>query len=192
MSDRLPVARVLFVCTANECRSPFAAAIATRAAATLPVEFDSAGLDAWRRPVPPVGLAHARELGLDVKAHVSRRVHIDGLWDYDLVLGLSRVHIRELLSVEPELRSRLFTLKQFARWIPDHPRPKASRLGPWLDREARRPGTDFLGDSADDDIADPVGQPIDDWRVMSNDLTHAIQAIIDGLFPGGATIRNGQ
>lgn len=178
-------ARVLFVCTANECRSPFAEAIATRAARGLPIRFESAGVDAWRRHVPSTGLAHARELGLDLSAHVSTRVHVDGLWDYDLVLGLARAHTRELLVALPELRPRLFTVKQFARWVVANPRrDQGVSMGTWLDRTARnRPGSEFVGSSPLDDVEDPLGKPIGDWRHMTSELIPAIDAIIAGLFP---------
>jgi protein-tyrosine phosphatase len=177
-------ARVLFVCTANECRSPFAEAIARRDAGDLPVEFDSAGLDAWRRTVPPVGLARAREMDLPLSDHVSRRIDPDEVRDYDLVLALSRSHARELLAMDPDARPRIFTLKQFARWVQEHPRPRRAALGSWLDAAADRPGTDFIGSSAADDVADPLHEPIEEWRRMTDELESAIGAILEGLYPG--------
>lgn len=178
------VDRILFVCTANECRSPFAEAIATRAARGRPVEFSSAGVDAWRRGVPATGIALARELGLDVESHISRSVLVDALGDYDLVLALSRVHARELLAMDPALRPRLFTLKQFARWISETPRPQSVVLGEWLDAvAAQRPPAEFLGRSVADDVDDPLGLPLAEWRRMSEELTTAIDAVIRGLYP---------
>lgn len=176
--------RVLFVCTANECRSPFAEALARRAADGLPIEFASAGIDSWSRPVPRVGLTHARELGLDLASHVSRSIHPDVLDDYDAILALSRSHAREVLAVAPEVASRTFTLKQFARWLERHPRPPRARLGPWLDAVAAdRSATDFIGSEPADDVDDPINQPIGRWRKMSADLIPAVELMIDGLFP---------
>lgn len=180
----MTIDRVLFVCTANECRSPFAEAIARRAASGLPVEFASAGIEATRRGVPAVGLAHAAELGLDLSTHISRPVFVDGLVDEDLVLTMTRRHARELLQADPAIAPRLFTLKQFARWIAQHPRPQDVPLGTWLDRVAadRAPG-DYMGADAADDIDDPVGQPIALWRRMSTELSGSIEQSLDGLFP---------
>lgn len=178
-------ARVLFVCTANECRSPFAEAIARKKAGDHAIEFESAGLDAWRRPTPDVGLTLARELGLGLEHHVSRTVPWDELGDYDVVLPLTRGHARELLVVDRAIAPRLFTVKQFARWLPEHPRPRRAAIGPWLDAVASgRPATMFIGSDADDDVADPVRRPMADWRVMSAQLDTAITAILDGLYPG--------
>ena len=183
MTDTARVTHVLFVCTANECRSPFAAAIAGRLADGLPIRFDSAGVDARRRPVGRAGLEHARESGFDLTGHVSVQVRPDQLAEYDLVLALSREHARELLSLEPTIRPRLFTIKQFARWIDENPRPRRAALGPWLDLvAAERPRTELLGASRDDDVADPVDRPIGDWRRMSAELTVLIDRMLRGIF----------
>lgn len=187
----MPATQVLFVCTANECRSPFAAAIATRLAAGLPIRFDSAGIDTRRRPVGRVGLEHARESGFDLTQHVSTQVRADHLADYDLVLALSREHARELLSLDPSIRPRLFTIKQFARWIEVNPRPRRAALGPWLDVVAAdRPRAELLGASSDDDVADPVDRPIGDWRRMSAELTVVIDRVLRGIFPPRAPGRH--
>jgi len=180
------LARVLFVCTANECRSPFAEALARQLAAEadLPISFESAGLDAWRRPTPDVGRLHARERGLDLDQHVSRSVPWDDLGVYDVLLPLARSHSRELVAVDPSVRPRLFTVKQFARWLADHPRPRRAAIGPWLDVVAAdRPASELIGASSADDVADPIGRPIEEWRAMSADLDPAISAILTGLFP---------
>ncbi len=176
--------RVLFVCTANECRSPFAAALAQRRALGLPVTFDSAGVEAWRRPVPETGIRHARELGLDLSAHVSTTVHPDFLDEYDLVLGLARNHVRELATLDPAIGFRLFTLKQFAAWARDHPRPSGVDVRAWL--RAQSPSASrarILSSDRGDDVEDPVNRPIEDWRAMSADLIPAIDSLVSGLFP---------
>lgn len=183
MSDAA-ITRVLFVCTANECRSPFAAAIASRAATGLPVRFDSAGLESWQRPVPAAGLAHAREIGIDLAKHVSESVRPDDLPDYDLILGLAREHTRHLLADDPVLRPRLFTVKQFARWVDGRQRPPGIGLGAWLDQTASgRPGAEFLGANTADDVEDPLRLPIARWRLMSAELTSAIDQILAAIFP---------
>lgn len=180
----LPTARVLFVCTANQCRSPFAAALATRSAGDLPIEFESAGVETWSRPVPDEGVAHGDELGLDLRAHVSRPLPVGFLDDYDVLLGLERRHVRDLLAVAPEAAPRIFTLKQFARWLRDHPRPPRAEIGPWLDAVAAdRPTTDLLGSDPADDVADPYRLPIEQWRLMTADVAPAVESVLDGLFP---------
>ena len=131
-----PAIRLLYVCTANECRSPFAAALTRRRAGTLPLVVESAGIEAWNRPVPSTGLQLARELRLDLDDHVSQSVHPDFLDDYDVVLGMDRRHLRELAAQAPEISGRLFTLMQFARWAGDHPREQGDTVARWLSAAA--------------------------------------------------------
>lgn len=176
--------RVLFVCTANECRSPFAAAIATRRSEGLPIVFESAGVETWRRGVPTVGLQHAAELGLDLKGHVSAPIHPDFLEDYDLVLGLARTHVREIAAAAPDLASRLFTVRQFAAWTGDHPRADDEDVTGWLRREASATARQrLLSSNPSDDVDDPIGRPIEEWRTMTGVLVPAIDRIVSGLFP---------
>ena len=60
--------RILFVCTANRCRSPMAAALLRRDLAALGLDVDvrSAGLLTPGHAVPTPGRVVAREHGLDV------------------------------------------------------------------------------------------------------------------------------
>lgn len=134
--------------------------------------------------MPAVGLTHARELGIDLSTHVSQSVRLDDLQDYDLILGLARQHTRQLLAADPMLRPRLFTVKQFARWVEERQRPSGLELGAWLDQTATgRPGKDFLGANAADDVEDPLRLPIARWRLMSAEVTAAIDQILAAIFP---------
>ena len=110
---------VLFVCTANRCRSPIAAAVLRQ---RLPggsgIAVDSAGLlDDEGRPVPDEGIAMMRRYGINLEAHRSRTVTIDDLRRHDLVLGMTRGHVRDLLALDPDAFSRTFTLKDFVHRI---------------------------------------------------------------------------
>jgi protein-tyrosine phosphatase len=71
------VTHVLFVCTGNICRSPFAAAAMERAlpaARRSPAEIRSAGFFGPGRPPPDAALAAALRRGIDLSAHRSRLV----------------------------------------------------------------------------------------------------------------------
>lgn len=60
---------VLFICTGNICRSPYAAAAFARAAERVPAA--SAGFVGPGRPAPPEALAVAARRGVDLSAHHS-------------------------------------------------------------------------------------------------------------------------
>jgi len=109
---------VLFVCTANRCRSPLAEAIFKRILCQMGPDWarwkvESAGT--WARPdLPPLPgtLQAAKHLGLDIENHRSR--HVDGrlLEEFDLILTMEPNHKEALQAEFPELSSRIFMLSE--------------------------------------------------------------------------------
>jgi len=71
------VQEIGFVCYGNICRSPYAAAAASRdlAAAGLAARVWSGGLIGPNRPSPPAAQQVALEHGIDLAAHRSKLVH---------------------------------------------------------------------------------------------------------------------
>jgi protein-tyrosine phosphatase len=118
----------------------------------------SAGLLAGGQPVTPDGLAVMADRGLDTSTHLSRQLSRDMLAEADLVLGMAREHVREAVLLLPAAWPRTFTLKELVRRGAEAgPRRTAQSLPDWLDEVVRgRELTALLGESADDDVADPV------------------------------------
>lgn len=179
------IAQVLMVCHANQCRSPYAEAMARRIAGNAPIRFSSAGLIGGGRPMPEIGRTLAPAYGLDFTAHRSREIDFDDFGGFDLILTMARAQARELIAADPETWPRIFTLKQFARWVSDNPRPPGSVLGSWLDADAAdRSRTTMLGQSDVDDVADPLRLPVEAWRAMVQDLTVNLRPVVDGITAG--------
>jgi protein-tyrosine phosphatase len=177
--------RILFVCTANRCRSPMAEALARRRFAGLPFEFGSAGLLDDGRPMPAAGVLVAGEEGLDMSQHLSSTLDPAHLETWDVVLTMSRSHTRDLVAADPDLWPRAFTLPQFARWIDAHPIGRHARLRGWVDLAgADRPRSEMIGSRADDEIADPVDGPPPAWRALVARLTADLDTIAARLAPG--------
>ena len=176
--------RILFVCTANRCRSVLAEALARRRFAGHPFVFASAGLMEGGRTMPPAGVLVAGENDLDMSAHRSRRVDPRLLDEWDLVLTMSREHARELVSADPGLWPRVFTLPQFARWLEANPPGRHPLIRPWIELVAAgRPRSDMVGVRPEDEVADPIDGPPEAWRELVETLTRDIDRIADRLIP---------
>ena len=148
--------RILVLCTANQCRSPMAQALLAR---RLPnAEVSSAGSLSSGRPATDGAVRVMTARGIDIASHRSRVVDGDMLHDADLVLAMTRAHVRDAVVRAPVNFRKTFTLLELVR--------RGERVGPagdlsaWLDAvgTGRRPA-DLMGDDPDDDIADPIGQP---------------------------------
>jgi protein-tyrosine phosphatase len=154
---------ILFVCTANVCRSPMAAALLAQqvsaAGITLPV--GSAGLLAGGQPALPHAAAVMAALGIDLSAHVSRRLEAADLAESGLVLGMTREHVRHAVVLDPQVWPRAFTLRELIRRAGETGPPSAGEpFAGWLGRlHAGRDRRSLLGGSPLDDIADPAGGP---------------------------------
>jgi protein-tyrosine phosphatase len=159
---------VLVLCAANMCRSPMAAALLAReletrelAARETGVIVRSAGLLADGESPAPLAASAMADLGLDISGHRSRLVRAADLAAAGLVLAMARAQLRAAVVLAPEVWPRAFTLKELVRrGEQTGPRPPGVSLGDWLARAHEgRDRAALLGDSADDDVADPIGGP---------------------------------
>lgn len=154
--------RMLVVCTANLCRSPVAEALLRRRLADL-VDVDgrrwtvaSAGTDRYLGSTEPDTVAAAAALGLDIAAHSSRQVSADDLATADLILTMTRSHVRSVVAADKSAWPRTFTVKELVRRAIQLPPPNEGGFAAWLaDAGTGRRAADLLRPSADDDVVDP-------------------------------------
>ncbi len=111
---------LLFVCTANICRSAYAEVMARALAPTLVTE--SAGIQGWinkamDRPIAAVAAAR----GGDPSGFRSRRLQLPMVRDARLVLTAEVKHRVAILEDLPAARSKVFTLGQFAAAVQHAP-----------------------------------------------------------------------
>lgn len=173
---------VLFVCTSNLCRSPSAALLLRRQLgdAGSGVTVHSAGLRAAEVGAPRALLSEGRALGIDLAGHKPHVVDPDMIRAADVVVGLTRQHLRETVTAVPTSFPRTFTLREIVRrGTQAGPRGAAEDLDAWLTRlHAERRHTDLMGESPDDDVVDPMGGTAADYRHMLAEvsgLTHTLR-----------------
>ena len=157
-------AGIVVLCTANVCRSPMAAALLARRLADLgvPVPVRSAGMISGGDPAHPEVISVMASYGIQIISHRSRIACAADLASASLVLAMARDNLRHAVITEPGAWPRAFTLKELVRRGEQiGPRPPGEPLSGWLSRvHTGRERTSLLGDSLDDDVADPAGGPL--------------------------------
>jgi protein-tyrosine phosphatase len=105
MTEKRPL-HLLFVCSANVCRSPMAAGIADQVALelALDVEIRSAGtLGFVGRPAAPSAIAVCRELGVDLEGHRSQGLTVELARWADRIFVMEPEHAAAVRALAPEL-----------------------------------------------------------------------------------------
>src|SRR5260370_19445932 len=113
------------------------------------------------QPPCPQAITAMASRGLDISAHRSRRVTAEDLERADLTLAMARGHLRHAVVTAPAVWPRAFTLRELVRrGGAIGRRPRGESLAGWLARaHDGRERAALLGDSPDDDVADPIRGP---------------------------------
>jgi protein-tyrosine phosphatase len=187
-----PMAPILVVCTGNVCRSPLAqgfldAALRTRLGEAAP-SVASAGTAGWDGSgAMPEAVAAAAERGVDIAGHRARRLLTSHVEEVDLVIGMATEHREAVADAMPQIAGKAFTLKELVRLVEALPPatvagdPEArlvARVGEA--DELRRNG--FEGNPNDEDVVDPLGQPVESFRAIAWELQEWCERLAEGLF----------
>ncbi len=118
MSGRIKY--ILFVCTGNICRSPFAEGLLKKLMQKKGLDdivADSAGLLALPGNSAS-GLAQkvAAEYDVDLSGHIAKSVKEDIIAGSDLILVMENSHAKDLLDAFPEAEDKIFLIRRFARF----------------------------------------------------------------------------
>lgn len=145
---------VLFVCTANQCRSPTAQALFEHKLeqADLDEEWRVASAGTLALPgiqATPNAREVVSELGLDLEGHRSQGINEGLLAQFDLILVMEQGHKEAIQFEFPGIADRVHMLSELA--------------GPAYS------------------IPDPVGRSIEDYRAMRSELQDLLDRGFDRL-----------
>lgn len=177
--------RVLFVCTGNRCRSPFAAAALRQMTAGLPVEADSAGTaEIGAQPPTDKALQVARAMGIDLTGHLSKSLaHVDPT-AFDAVVGFERNHIAAAVVDGGAPHDRAFLLPELVRLLRGGlvvvDRDEVGRARAALAAAHRARGTSFV---PGEEIEDPIRQPLSVYERVYREIHELVAAAVAVLVP---------
>ncbi len=150
----MPDAEILFLCSGNICRSPIGEYMFRR---ELGFEtrwrVSSAGVTAIDGlPASSEAVDVLAEQGIDASGHRSRRLTGAMVDSVSLIVVMTRQHIHAVLTLFPQARNKTYLVKAFAK------------------------------DSASkEEILDPIGLPIEAYRLVSSEIEAAMPGLIEYL-----------
>jgi protein-tyrosine phosphatase len=189
----------LFVCTANICRSPMAAAFFAAGTQGLAdsVEVTSAGLPAEGQPTPtecPTEVLEAMETyGIDLGAHRSRELTESLLSESDLIVGMGTRHVQEAVLLDPSCWKRTFKLKELVRrGEAVGPRRPDQGVSEWIEAvQGDRTRASLVNRSTAEEVADPYGGPPERYRSTATELGELVVRLTQLLWPDGTATPQG-
>lgn len=157
---------VLFICTANICRSPMAEyLLRARQGEDGEWAVQSAGVSAFGGlPASREAVAVMAELKIDLQPHASQPLTRELAQAADLIVPMTRAHRDVIVRMSPDTRERVRLLRSF---------------GP---------------DGSEEDIEDPIGLSTAGYRTIRNQIDSAISDLVlhlRGLRPTHKKKRDG-
>ena len=171
--------RILFVCTANICRSPAAESVARYRYGETAAVFRSAGFLEHGRVCPDPLLQALAEQGVDASYHRSYLIDEASLAAADLVLTMEGEHVRKATLLRSSAFEKIVPLKEAAQEV--------RRLGPGpLAVEdvleavgANRDASSYL--TTGWDVADPYRRKLKDYRRAVAEITELVSTVVEPL-----------
>jgi protein-tyrosine phosphatase len=154
----------------------------------------SAGLYPSGAPATDHAITVMAERGLDLSAHRSRRVDGELIARADLLLGMTREHVREVAVTDPPALARTFTLKELLQAAEQgNGRRPTEPFDAWLERMGiGRRRDQLLGVGHDEayDVEDPIGRSIDEYERTADELDDLLGRLVALAWNGRSAERS--
>jgi protein-tyrosine-phosphatase len=162
---------------------------------SLDLRASSAGLMYDGAPASEGAVEAMKRRGIDLSGHASRVVHPGILGEADLVLCMSRMHLREAIVLDRECFGRTFTVKEFVRRAEAAGPRGAEPFAVWLARVGGgRTASDLLGDDAADEVRDPLGRSSRFYRRTADEIAKLVEQVawfVGAVVPAPADAERG-
>jgi protein-tyrosine-phosphatase len=151
--------KILFICTGNICRSPIAEGVFNalmekgygESSRYLAESAGTNALEGLRPSEFSVKYLHD-EWNIDI-SHIRSRHYLDlNPDDFDFLFALTKNHKKTILSENPNLKNKTFTLKEYIEEAPDNP-----------------------------DIFDPYGQNYNIYKKCGTEIYDCVSRLVDIL-----------
>lgn len=175
MSDGRTRHRILFVCTANICRSPAAEALARHRFGESAALFRSAGFLDDGHPCPRDLVHVLDERGVDVSAHRSYHLDQASLEAADLVLTMEGEHVQRATLLHRPSFAKILPLKEAAARLTGAP-PTRLELEEFVESvNSSRDPSSYL--STRWDVADPYRRRLRHYRQAVDEIEGLIDVV---------------
>lgn len=190
MTNRPPddgVFRLMFVCTANRCRSPMAQLLATEFLDRRGVDsvVVSCGVMEGGSAASPGAVRAMARRGLNLSTHLSHQMDSHTVEAATLILTMERRHLASVAELSMPAVERAFTLSELGDLAAIvGPRRDGVSVRAWIAQaNAMRLPTSVLTMSSDSDIEDPMGGPSRGYRKTADQIDELIGLVLGSLFP---------
>jgi protein-tyrosine phosphatase len=153
------------------------------------VSVRSSGTVGNGSPATPDAVAVLADRGLDLSSHQSRRLTVEQIAQADLVLAMTRQHVREVCVLDRDAAVKTFTLKDMVRrGSAAGPRRPDQTLADWLGGCGPRGSSiELLAEDPDDDVADPLGYDRSTYRDTAEEIDEQLDALVALVWPDAAS-----
>ena len=167
---------ILFVCSGNQCRSPYAqVALSKYAPGWVTVaSAGTLGIEGVSPPADLVSVAGGRDL--DLSASLSRPIKGAGAGEADLVIGMTLDHVAAAVVNGGADATKTFTLAELVRLLESDEleAPRTEAEATQLVEQLHALRTESKSFVPDEDIEDPIGRPKRAYEEMADKLDELI------------------